>query len=445
MLVIEPVALQPLLLETLQLIASALSFFTLLGIGLLQAGFCRAKNVLSVLLAQFSNLTLCTLAYGLLGFGLMYGASSGWIGRSEFLAQVPSTAASGCAFLLFQTLVCATAGAIAQGGLVERSRLVGHLAASLLVAALIYPVLGAWAWGGRWHGGGWLEEGPNGLLAHWGLPAYIDIGGSSVVHCVGGWVALAASLCLGPRAGKYDTAGNELPLLGHSMVLVWLGASCIWLGSFGMQIGLSLAALGPHLQLGQLGLATLNTQLASAAGAAAALLTSWRINGKPDIGVCISGALAGLVAIGAGVQLVSVQGALALGFVAGVLVVTAILWVERRGIDDPVGAISVHAVAGAWGSLAVGLFHRDGPSLRLLGAQALGVVVCFVWSFGAAVLAFRTARSWGWLRVQRQAEAPGLDLWEHDAEAYPLDCYSTDPEAPGYDAPALSVAGPNER
>jgi Amt family ammonium transporter len=412
-----------LLFDSARLSAGALSFFLLIGVVLMQLGFCRAKNVVSILLAQVANLALASLVYALLGFGLMYGASRGWMGTDSFLARVPGDTHGALCFLLCQTLICTAAGAIAQGGLVERAKLGGHVALTLLVSLLIYPLFGSWIWGSHLYGGGWLEAGPNGLLGAIGLPPFRDGGGSSAVHGVGGWVALAASLCIGPRAGKFAAAGRELPLLGHSMVLVALGGLCFWVGSFGLQLSaaLELSALDSSLPRPQLALPLLNTQLAGASGAAAAMLTSWRINGKPDIGVSISGGLAGLVAIGAGASLVTVRGALALGFVAGVLVVAAILWAERRGIDDPVGASSVHAVAGAWGCLALALFHRDGPSWQQLAAQAIGVLVCFAWSFGLAFAAFRTAMAAGWLRVAEQAEQAGLDLWEHDAEAYPPD------------------------
>lgn len=412
--------------------AAILVFWMQAGFSLFEAGFCRAKNVVSVLMKNLMDLSLGSIAYCTVGFGIMFGASSGWLGTDGFFFAGLDADATGYPFLLFQTMVCVTALTIMSSALSERTKFGAYLVASVAFGALVYPVFGAWAWGSLLRGGGWLEGGDNGLLARLGLPPFIDFAGSTVVHGLGGWAALAGAIRLGPRTGKYDEQGSVRPLLGHSMVLSCLGCFVLWMGFFGFNAGASLVASDQALGAGRfvtLGLIALNTTLAGAAAAASATLTGWSINGNPDIGTTLNGALAGLVAASAGCAYVTPAAALAIGFVAGSLVVASILFFERRGIDDPVGAISVHGVCGFWGTLSLGLFHAQGPSIGQLLSQSVGAVACFAWSFGCAYLIFSLLKLGSSLRVSVQAEVDGLDLHEHGADAYPQDLSLSEPSA----------------
>jgi Amt family ammonium transporter len=423
--VADPSALGPSTLAAVWLIVAAiLVFWMQAGFSLFEAGFCRAKNVVNVLMKNLMVLSLGSVAFCTLGFGIMFGASSGWFGSSGFFFAGLDADATGYAFLLFQTMVCVTAITIVSGALAERTKFSAYLIASVCIAALVYPVFGAWAWGGLLHGGGWLQGGEHSLLLRLGLPPFIDFAGSSVVHSLGGWAALAGAIILGPRTGKYDEQGNVKPLLGHSMVLSCLGCFILWMGWFGFNAGASLVASDASLGASRFvtfGLVALNTTLAAGAAASSATLTGWSINGNPDIGTTLNGALAGLVAVSAGCAYVTPAAALAIGFVAGSLVVASVLLFDRRGIDDPIGAISVHGVCGFWGTLAVGIFHAQGPSIAQLLSQSVGALACFMWSFGTSYLLFSVLRLTSGLRVSVEAEIDGLDLHEHGADAYPQD------------------------
>ena len=229
----------------------------------------------------------------------------------------------------------------------ERTKFSGYLIYSVILSALIYPVFGSWAWGSLFHGGGWLEN-----------LGFIDFAGSTVVHSVGGWAALAGAIVLGPRLGKYDQDGKIKPILGHNMPLAALGVFILWLGWFGFNPGSTTAANK------DIAMIFVNTNLAAAAGAVLAMFTSWFKFGKPEVGMSLNGALAGLVAITAPCATVSPLSAVIIGAVAGVLVVMSVMFFERIRVDDPVGAISVHGVNGAWGTLAAGIFNIGGTSVK---------------------------------------------------------------------------------
>ncbi|RPJ77055.1 MAG: ammonium transporter, partial [Desulfobacteraceae bacterium] len=295
-----------------------------------------------------------------------------------------------------------TAATIVSGAMAERTKFVGYLIYSVVISAVIYPIFGSWAWGGLLNGKGWLES-----------LGFIDFAGSTVVHSVGGWAALAGTLVLGPRLGKYTKEGKIRPILGHNMPLAALGVFILWLGWFGFNPGSTTAANK------DIALIFVNTNLAAAAGCALAMATSWVKFGKPEIGMSLNGALAGLVAITSPCATVTPLSALLIGAAAGVLVVLSVLFFERLRVDDPVGAVSVHAVNGAWGTLAAGLFHVNGFEWGQLGVQTLGVLACFLWVFPTVFVLFKIIAITVGLRVSPDEELEGLDISEHAGVAYP--------------------------
>ena len=306
-----------------------------------------------------------------------------------------------------------------SGAVAERVNFRTYLVFSVVIVGLIYPVFGSWAWGGLFNGSGWLE----------GL-GFLDFAGSTVVHSVGAWAALAGALVVGPRAGKY-VDGRPVEIAGHSIPLAALGVFILWFGWFGFNAGSTTA--------GGTGIAIIvaNTFLAAGAGAIGAMAFTWVRNGIPNVGMTLNGVLAGLVGITAGCDAVLPIGALAIGLVAGVLVVVATQALERV-IDDPVSAVAVHGVCGVWGTLAVALFAADGFSLAQLGVQAVGVGAAFLWTFPVSYALFKTLDLTMGLRIDDEVEIGGLDLHEHGAVAYP----EFQPTAYAVSAPtAASAAG----
>jgi Amt family ammonium transporter len=306
------------------------------------------------------------------------------------------------AFWMFQVVFAATAATIVSGAMAERTKFSGYLLYSVFISALIYPIFGSWAWGSLFNGGGWLE----------GL-GFIDFAGSTVVHSVGGWAALAGTIVLGPRLGKYTKDGKIKPILGHNLPLAALGVFILWLGWFGFNPGSTTAANK------DIAMIFVNTNLAAAAGAVLALFTSWIKFGKPEVGMSLNGGLAGLVAITAPCANVSPSSAVIIGAFAGVIVVLSVLFFDRIKVDDPVGAISVHGVNGAWGTLAAGIFNMGGTSLKIIGVQVLGIVACFIWTFAMAFILFKIIDKTIGLRVSPEEETEGLDYSEHRGSAYP--------------------------
>ncbi len=386
------------------IVAAALVFLMQAGFALVEAGFTRAKNVVNICMKNLMDFSIGALAFWAVGFGLMFGVTrTGWFGMSDFFVQ--GTDPWLYAFFMFQTVFAATAATIVSGAMAERTRFSAYLMYSALITALIYPIFGSWAWGGLFHGGGWLEK-----------LGFIDFAGSTVVHSIGGWAALAGAWVLGPRIGKYSTNGSVRvhAIPGHNMVLATLGVFLLWFGWYGFNAG-STTAGTPDIAL-----ISVNTTLAAAMGALAAMLTMWKIVGKPDISMTLNGVLAGLVGITAGCATVSPGSAILIGLIAGSLVVASVLFIDRvLHIDDPVGAISVHGVCGAWGTLAAGFFHVDGFSLTQVGVQLLGIGSAFLWAFGTMYLAFKLIDRLVGLRVAPEEELEGLDIHEHGIEAYP--------------------------
>ena len=278
-----------------------------------------------------------------------------------------------------------------------------YLIYSFAISAFIYPIFGSWAWGSLFHGGGWLEK-----------LGFIDFAGSTVVHSVGGWASLAGAMILGPRIGKFTRDGKPLAIPGHNLTLAALGTFILWFGWFGFNPGSTTAAI-PDIA----GIAV-TTNLAAAAGAVSAMFTAWIVLGKPDASMTLNGALAGLVAITAGCANVSPLSAVLIGLIAGVIVLFSVLFIERKlKIDDPVGAISVHGVCGAWGTLGAGIFNSAGFSWSVVGVQALGIAAAFLWVFPLAFLLFKVIQKTVGLRVTKEEELEGLDIGEHGMEAYP--------------------------
>ena len=387
------------------LVAAALVFFMQAGFAMVEAGFTRAKNAINIMMKNLMDFSMGSLAFWAVGFGVMFGVSkTGWFGTSGFFLSdfTPGGDPWVLAFWMFQVVFAATAATIVSGAMAERTKFSGYLVYTVIVSAVIYPIFGSWAWGGLFNGGGWLEK-----------LGFIDFAGSTVVHSVGGWAALAGAVVLGPRLGKYGKDGKIRPILGHNMPLAALGVFILWLGWFGFNPGSTTAANK------DIAMIFVNTNLAAAAGAVLAMITSWIKFGKPEVGMSLNGALAGLVAVTSPCASVSPASAVIIGAVAGVIVVLSVLFFERIKVDDPVGAVSVHGVNGAWGTLAAGIFNMGGTSTSIIGVQILGIAVCFVWTFGTAFVLFKLIDKTMGLRVSPEDEAEGLDYSEHGGTAYP--------------------------
>ena len=389
-------------------IAAFLVFFMQAGFAMVEAGFTRAKNAVNILMKNLMDFSVGTIAFFLIGFGLMFGKSNGLFGTTLFgLSGVEPGADWNWTFLIFQTVFAATAATIVSGAMAERTKFVGYLAYSFFITLFIYPVFGSWAWGGLLDGGGWLEN-----------LGFLDFAGSTVVHSIGGWLALAGAIILGPRIGKYGPDKKPKAILGHNIPLAALGVFILWFGWFGFNPGSTTSGDG------SIGYIAVTTNLSAAAGAIVAMAISWVIMKKPDASMALNGALAGLVSITAPCDGVTPAGAIMIGAVGGALVVLAVLFIDHvLKIDDPVGAVSVHGVCGAWGTLATGLFNMEsglfyGGGLKQLGVQALGAGAAFVWAFGLGLILFYTISKTIGLRVTPEEEMKGLDIGEHGMEAY---------------------------
>lgn len=387
------------------LVAAVLVFFMQAGFALVETGFTRAKNAVNILMKNLMDFSMGSIAFWALGFGLMFGAtSSGWFGTTGFFLSDFKVGGDPwvLAFWMFQVVFAATAATIVSGAMAERTKFTGYLVYSIFISGLIYPIFGSWAWGSLFNGNGWLE----------GL-GFIDFAGSTVVHSVGGWAALAGAIVLGPRIGKFTKEGKVKPILGHNIPLAALGVFILWVGWFGFNPGSTTTADK------SIAMIFVNTNLAAAAGAIMAMITSWIKFGKPEAGMSLNGALAGLVAITAGCANVTPGSSIIIGAVAGILVVFAVLFFDKIKVDDPVGAISVHGVNGAWGTLAAGLFNIEGVTIGIIGVQVLGIVSCFIWTFIMAFILFKIIDATMGLRVSPEEEAEGLDSSEHGGNAYP--------------------------
>lgn len=392
-------------------IAAFLVFFMQAGFAMVETGFTRAKNAVNILMKNLMDFSVGSLAFFLIGFGLMFGASNGWFGSSLFaLAGTESDTDWNWTFLIFQTVFAATAATIVSGAMAERTKFTSYLVYSVFITLLIYPIFGKWAWGSLLlgdSGAGWLE----------GL-GFLDFAGSTVVHSVGGWLALAGAIVLGPRIGKYGPDGKPKAIMGHNLPIAALGVFILWFGWFGFNPGSTTTGDG------SIGYIAVTTNLAAAAGAVAAMAASWVIFKKPDASMALNGALAGLVSITAPCDGVSPIGAILIGLIGGVLVVLSVIFIDRvLKVDDPVGAVSVHGVCGLWGTLSCGLFNLEsglfyGGGFAQLGVQMLGAAAGFVWAFGLGLVLFYGIKATVGLRVSEEEELKGLDIGEHGMEAY---------------------------
>jgi len=389
------------------LLAAFLVFFMQAGFALVESGFTRAKNVGNIIMKNLMDFSAGSLVYWIIGFALMFGAGNSFIGYKGFFLQ-DSFSNLGLeiplmAFWIFQAAFAATAATIVSGAMAERTNFLGYLIYSIVITGFIYPVVGHWIWGG-----GWLSE-----------LNMIDFAGSTVVHSVGGWAALAGAIVVGPRLGKYNKDGSSNTLPGHSLLMAALGVFILWFGWFGFNSGSTIS--GTDLSIGSI---VATTNLAAAAGAVMAMTVSWLKYGKADVSMTLNGVLAGLVAITAGTASVSNFSAVIIGGIAGVIVIYAVEFFDRIHVDDPVGAVAVHGVCGAFGTVAVGLFDLEGGlfyggGIQLLVVQMLGVATVFIWSFGSAYLLFKIIDLIVGLRVSKEDELGGLDYSEHGVVSYP--------------------------
>lgn len=401
------------------LLAAFLVFFMQAGFAMVESGFSRAKNAANLLMKNLMDFSVGTLLYFALGFGLMYGASaSGFIGTDNFFLSnigFGADSAYDWAGFLFQLVFAATAATIVSGAVAERLKFSAYLIYSIILVGIVYPISGHWLWGGGW-------------LAQLG---FIDFAGSTIVHSVGGWAGLAGALVLGPRLGKFNKDGSSNVIPGHSLTLAALGVFILWFGWFGFNPGSTLSGMNPGI-----GFIAVTTNIAAAAGAVSALITNWARTGQPSTEMALNGALAGLVAITAGTASVSPIGALLIGLIAGPVLVYGLVFIERiLRVDDPVGAIAVHALNGVWGTLAVGLFATPaagtltgmgavaglfyGGGFTQLGIQAVGVIAIGLWAFVTIYIVFKVSDIVMGIRVSPQEELEGLDITEHGTISYP--------------------------
>jgi len=373
--------------------AGALVMLMQAGFALVEAGFTRAKNAGNIIMKNVMDFSVGGLTYWAFGFALAYGGSTigGFISYGDvFFFDDPSRAGE----WFFQVVFAATAATIISGAVAGRVKFTSYLMYTPFITGLIYPIVTHWVWGG-----GWLSE-----------LGFFDFAGSGVVHMLGGVAALAGVIVVGPRLGKYDENGNPHVIPGHSVTLGALGVFILWFGWYGFNAGSTLAAVGEDIAF-----PVVTTTLAACAGAVGAMFTAWVIVGKPDVGFTLNGVLAGLVGITAGTASISFGLSILTGAVAGVIMVFSVILLERIGIDDPVGAISVHGTAGLWGVLAVGLFSADASiEVQLLGALAIAA-----WAFGTSYLVFKVIDVTVGMRVGPDEEIEGLDRSEHGGEAYP--------------------------
>jgi len=411
------------------LITAKMVFFMNLGFGMVESGFARSKNCVNILSKNFIVFAVSSIGFLFLGWGLMFGDGNPFVGLKGLfmLSGLDNSPAVGETYsgvysaiswtgvplfakFFFQLVFAGTAATIVSGAVAERIKYVSFIVFSFIMTMIIYPVVGHWIWGGGW-------------LAAKGM---FDFAGSTVVHSVGGWAALAGILVLGPRFGKYAN-GKTNPIPGHNLSLATLGAFVLWFGWFGFNPGSTMSA-DPHA----ISHVAVTTNTAAAAAIMSSTILSWLLLGKPDLGMTINGCLAGLVAITAPCAFVTVGASLVIGLIAGILVVVSVIAFDKAKLDDPVGALSVHLVNGIFGTLAVGLFAVDkiagtatgnglfyGGGTKLLLAQLTGMVSVAAYTFGISLIVWLVIKATMGLRVTLQEEIEGLDIGEHGNAAYP--------------------------
>ncbi|HYE99435.1 MAG TPA: ammonium transporter [Planctomycetota bacterium] len=404
-----------------------LVFFMNLGFACVETGLCRAKNAVNILSKNFVVFAASTLGFWVVGWGLMFGDGNAFMGTSGlwFVGGEDFSPLTGDAIKIgeqvagdydsinwsttplwikffFQLVFCGTAATIVSGAVAERIKYGSFIVFTIFMAIAVYPIVGHWIWGGGFLGAG----------------GFLDFAGSTQVHSIGGWAALAGILVLGPRIGKYGPDGRVNPIPGHSMALATIGCFILWLGWFGFNPGSTMAA-----DAGAIGLIMNTTNIAAVMATLTATATCWIMMGKPDLGMTLNGSLAGLVAITAPCAWVSVGHAAIIGAIAGVLVVVSVIFWDKMKIDDPVGALSVHLVNGVFGTICVGLFHdKNGlfttGKMDQLVAQFKGIGATAIYVFGLTLVGWLLLKKTIGIRVSREEELQGLDLGEHGQEAY---------------------------
>ena len=413
-------------------IAGILVFFMQAGFALVEAGLTRSKNVANIMAKNIADMCIGVLMFYAIGYAFAYGDGGGWFigGNSYFLSGSSlfeiTDGLSGATDFFFQVVFAATAVTIASGAMAGRTKFSAYLLFSALMTAFIYPIVVHWTWGGGLiakfnnSDGGWNIGGSG---------VYSDFAGSGIVHLTGGVAALMGAIALGPRIGKYGPDGKPRAIPGHNIVFTVIGVFILWLGWFGFNPGSELAADGYVMSV------AVNTLIAAAAGGAVSAIVVVMKTGKPDVGMVGNGVLGGLVGITAGCGAFNTFGSLITGAVAGSLVVFSVLFIEKKGIDDPVGAVSVHGTCGIWGVLSIGLFARYddaflgrddaglfyGGGLDQLWVQFLMVLVIITWTAITAGIAFKIIKKTTGLRVSPEEEAAGLDISEHGAAGYHLE------------------------
>lgn len=405
------------------LLAAMLVFFMQPGFALVEAGFTRSKNTANILMKNLVDFMVGSILFWFIGFGLMFGVGNVFGTPHLFdLDAMDNIIQNGLpieGFLIFQTVFCATSATIVSGAMAERTKFSMYLAYTIAISVLIYPVSGHWTWGG-----GWLSNAdPDSFMMSVFGYTFHDFAGSTVVHSVGGWIALVGAAILGPRLGKYGKDGKSKAIPGHNLTLACLGVFILWFGWFGFNPGSQLAAAGYGDQTA-ISHVFLTTNLAACTGGFLALLVSWIKYGKPSLSLTLNGILAGLVGVTAGCDLVSPMGAALIGAICGTVMIFAVEFIEHRlKIDDPVGASSVHGVCGSLGTILTGLFAVEGGTFYgggfgFLGAQIFGVIIVGGWAALMGYIIFKVLDKVHGLRVPARIEEEGLDIYEHGESAY---------------------------
>lgn len=435
--VAEAVKSIPVSIDTMwTLLCGMLVFFMNLGFAMVESGLARAKNCVNILCKNFIVFAISTLGFYVMGWGLMFGDGNPFVGTSGifFVSGADTSPLTLQAYtdaggvynainwagvplwtkFFFQLVFCGTAATIVSGAVAERVKFHSFLIFSFLLTAVVYPITGHMIWGG-----GWLYA-----------KGMFDFAGSTVVHSVGGWAALAGVIVLGPRLGKYNADGSSNPIPAHNMTSVTIGGLILWFGWYGFNPGSTMGVVGYADAIGHI---AVTTTLAAAIATVTAAITSWLLQGKPDFSMIVNGTLAGLVAITAPCAFVSMCSALIIGAIAGVIVVFAVMTFDKLKLDDPVGALSVHLVNGVFGTLCVGLFAQEGicsaalaknglffgGGMTQLTPQIIGIVVVGAIAFILSLVFWLIIKATVGLRCSDEEQIEGLDLGEHDQAAYP--------------------------
>ena len=417
------------------LLGAALVFFMQAGFAMVETGFTRAKNAGNIIMKNLIDFAIGTVVFWLIGCGLMFGGESPLAGgldlfiRGDYSSSIPTFA-----FVIFQTVFCATAATIVSGAMAERTKFSSYCLYSLIISAVIYPISGHWIWGG-------------GFLSKLG---FHDFAGSTAVHMVGGIAALIGASILGPRIGKYSKDGKAHAIPGHSLTLGALGVFILWFAWFGFN-GCSTVSMTGDESILAASKIFVTTNIAAATATCAVLIITWIRYKKPDVSMTLNGSLAGLVAITAGCDLVTPAGAFFIGLFAGFTVVFAVEFIEKKlKVDDPVGAISVHGVCGALGTILTGFFAVDGglfygDGFKFLGIQLLGVICVMAWVTITMIIVFNVIKKTVGLRVSAEEEIEGLDKKEHGLESSYADFMPMNPSLAGisYSQSSATITPPS--